>query len=103
MLRYKAYLNTGGTEDPFKPGSLMRMRTLSMCSGTSSLLERGDMATGGAANLVNPLVDKGGGMSCVWRYFGIVADDEANINDNQKPNQKTCHQGFLSKEETHLT
>ena len=59
------------------------------------------VATGGTADVVNPLVDKKGGESHVWNYCGFAADDEGNIIDNQKPICKRCHRSFLSKE-THL-
>uniref|UniRef100_A0A673G4Z9 BED-type domain-containing protein n=1 Tax=Sinocyclocheilus rhinocerous TaxID=307959 RepID=A0A673G4Z9_9TELE len=57
------------------------------------------MATGGAADAValNPLVDRKGGKSHVWKYFGFAADDQGNIIDQQKPICKRCHRSFLSK------
>lgn len=56
------------------------------------------MPTGGAgAVAVNPLVDKKGGKSHVWKYFGFGADDEGNIIDHQKPICKQCHRSSLSK------
>lgn len=54
------------------------------------------MANGGAnAVAVNPLVDKKGGKSHVWKYFGFAADDEGNIIDHQKT--------FSQKQDTHQT
>nr|XP_055052516.1 E3 SUMO-protein ligase ZBED1-like [Misgurnus anguillicaudatus]XP_055062693.1 E3 SUMO-protein ligase ZBED1-like [Misgurnus anguillicaudatus] len=58
------------------------------------------MATGGAADAAaaqNPLVEKKGGKSHVWRYFGFAADDKGNIIDPQKPVCKRCHRSFLSR------
>ena len=57
------------------------------------------MATGGAADVValNPLVEKKGGKSHVWKYFGFAADDKGNIIDNQKPICKRCRRSFHSK------
>uniref|UniRef100_A0A672RIU4 BED-type domain-containing protein n=1 Tax=Sinocyclocheilus grahami TaxID=75366 RepID=A0A672RIU4_SINGR len=57
------------------------------------------MATGGAADTValNPLVDRKGGKSHVWKYFGFATDDQGNIIDQQKPICKRCHRSFLSK------
>lgn len=56
------------------------------------------MATGGAdAVALNPLVDKKGGKSHVWKYFGFEADDKGNIIDHQKPVCKRCRRSFISK------
>ncbi|KAI2649855.1 Nucleolar GTP-binding protein 1 [Labeo rohita] len=51
-----------------------------------------DTATGGAADAaaLNPLVEKKGGRSHVWKYFVFAADDKGNIIDHQKPICKRC-------------
>ncbi|KAI2666544.1 E3 SUMO-protein ligase ZBED1 [Labeo rohita] len=51
-----------------------------------------DTATGGAADAaaLNPLVEKKGGRSHVWKYFVFATDDKGNIIDHQKPTCKRC-------------
>ncbi|KAI2654273.1 E3 SUMO-protein ligase ZBED1 [Labeo rohita] len=51
-----------------------------------------DTATGGAADAaaLNPLVEKKGGRSLVWKYFVFATDDKGNIIDHQKPICKRC-------------
>ncbi|KAI2644288.1 Porphobilinogen deaminase [Labeo rohita] len=51
-----------------------------------------DTATGGAADAaaLNPLVEKKGGRSHVWKYFVFATDDKSNIIDHQKPTCKRC-------------
>ncbi|KAI2656336.1 E3 SUMO-protein ligase ZBED1 [Labeo rohita] len=59
---------------------------------TENLRMHKDTATGGAADAaaLNPLVEKKGGRSHVWKYFVFAADDKGNIIDHQKPTCKRC-------------
>ncbi|KAL0149820.1 hypothetical protein M9458_054868, partial [Cirrhinus mrigala] len=83
---------------PGQPGSCCAMREVH--TAQLRLLHKStDVGTSGAADAaaLNPLVEKKGGRSHVWKYFVFATDDKGNIIDHQKPICKRCHRSSLSK------